>query len=154
MPANPLARLLKQNAELEPVSDRLELIRVLQKRYRGLAPENLAAASRVCAIEGTTVVILADNAPVATALRALAPRLLEGLCASARSKTALNQTAVKPKQYQEFTGVRIEVQVASGKARRTVYARGKLPKAKLGEVAEGLSDSPLKEALRRIAAKD
>ena len=148
MTANSLARLLKQNAELEPVSDRLERIRALQKRYLGLAPENLAVASRVCAIDGTTVVILADNAPVATALKALAPRLLEGFSSGSRSKTP-----VKPKQYQEFTAIRIEVQVASGKARRPVYARGKLPKAKLGEVAETLADSPLKDALRRIAGK-
>ena len=149
MAANSLARLLKQNAELEPVSDQLEWIRELQKRYRGLAPENLAEASRVCAIDGTTVVILADNAPVATALKALAPRLLEGLCTAARSKTL-----AKLKQDQEFTAIRIEVQVASGKPRRPVYARGKLPKAKLGEIAETLSDSPLKETLRRIAGKD
>ncbi len=94
------------------------------------------------------MVILADNAPVATALKALAPRLLEGLGTASRSKTN-----VKSKQYQEFTAIRIEVQVASGKPRRPVYARGKLPKAKLGEVAETLADSPLKDALRRIAGK-
>ena len=146
--ANSLARLLKQNAELEPVSDRLERIRVLQKRYLSLAPGNLAVASRVCAIDGTTVVILADNAPVATALKALAPRLLAGLGTSENS-----QAHGKPKQDQEFTSIRIEVQVAAGKARRPVYARGKLPKEKLGAVAESLSDSPLKEALRRIARK-
>ena len=146
--ANSLARLLKQNAELEPVSDRLERIRVLQKRYLSLAPGNLAVASRVCAIDGTTVVILADNAPVATALKALAPRLLAGLGTSENS-----QAHGKPKQDQEFTSIRIEVQVAAGKPRRPVYARGKLPKEKLGAVAESLSDSPLKEALRRIARK-
>ena len=144
MAANSLARLLKQNVELGAVSDRLERIRLLQKRYRGLAPENLATASRVCAIDGTTLVILADNAPVATALKALAPRLLAGLGPAAHGK-------LKPDQ--EFTSIRIEVQVGSGKPKRTVYARGKLPKEKLGEVAEGLSDSPLKEALRRIARK-
>lgn len=148
MVANSLARLLKLNAELDPVSDRLERIRVLQKRYQGLAPENLAAASRVCALDGTTLVILADNAPVATALKALAPRLLAGLGPAEGSRAH-----GKPKQDQEFTSIRIEVQVAAGKPRRPVYARGKLPKEKLGAVAETLSDSPLKEALRRIARK-
>jgi hypothetical protein len=117
---------------------------MLQKRYRGLAPENLAAASRVCAIDGTTLVIIADNAPVATALKALAPRLLAGLGSAAHGK-------LKPDQ--EFTSIRIEVQVSPGKPKRIVYARGKLPKEKLGAVAEGLSDSPLKEALRRIVRK-
>ena len=78
MPAESVAKLLSENADLGPLKERLEQIQRLQRRFRTLAPEALAEASRVCAIEGTTVVICATSGPVAAALRQIAPRLLAG----------------------------------------------------------------------------
>jgi hypothetical protein len=142
MPPDPIAKLLDQNAELRPLTERLLLVKRLQRRYRTLAPEQFAAASRVCAIDGTTVVICASSGPVAAALRQIAPRLLQGLQGVRVSKHSRDQ---------EFTSIRIEVQVAVPVRKRPVVARGEVPKDKLAKVAQGLADSPLKDALERMA---
>jgi hypothetical protein len=139
-----LSKLLGDNADLRPLALRLEFIKRLQRRYRTLAPGPLAEASRICAIDGTTVVVLATSGPVAAALRHLAPRLLEGLRESARKSS-------KGSGDQELTSIRIEVQVKDGTPRRRVVARAEMPREALAKVARGLADSPLKETLERIA---
>ena len=142
MAAEPISKLLGENSELRPLSERLADIKRLQKRYGTLAPESLARASRVCAIDGTTVVICAASGPVAAALRQLAPRLLEGLRGVRR--------ASKQQRDQELTSIRIEVQVEVPTPRRPVKARGEMPRERLAESAGRMSDSPLKETLTRI----
>jgi hypothetical protein len=144
MATEPLSRLIGNSAELQPLARQLKLVRRLQKRYRTLAPENLASTSRVCAIEGTTVVICAASGPVAAALRHLAPRLLEALRESQRENP-------KHSRDQELTSIRIEVQVEAPAPRRVVRARGEVPSEKLAGIAAKLSDSPLKSELERIA---
>ena len=149
MATEPLARLLRRNPELAPVRERLDRVARLQGRYRSLVPVELASSSRVCAVDGTTVVVRADNAPVAAALRALAPRLLAGLNAGPDSgKNSKN--SLKNKRDQELTAMRVEVQVDAPPPARPVRPRGALPVEKLAGVAAGLSESPLKEALERI----
>jgi hypothetical protein len=140
-----VSRLLDENAELKPLTTRLAHIKRLQRRYRTLAPERLAEASRVCAIDGTTVVICADNGPVAAALRHLAPRILEDL------RRAAAQNSSKHPRDQELTSIRIEVQVKMPQARTRVQARGEVPVEKISGVAGKLSDSPLKTTLERMA---
>jgi hypothetical protein len=139
-----VSKLLGENAELMPLAQRLERIKRLQRRYRTLVPEPLVEASRVCAIDGTTVVVMATSGPVAAALRQIAPRLLQGLREAARKSS-------KHSGDQELTSIRIEVQVKDGTPRRRVIARPEIPREALGRVAEGLADSPLKEALERLA---
>ena len=146
MASEPISKLLGDNAELRPLAERLQYIKRLQKRYRTLAPENLAAASRVCAIDGTTVVVCAASGPVAAALRHLAPRLLEGLQASRKTS--------KHSRDQELTSIRIEVQVDKPAPPRPVKPRGPMPREKLAGLAERMADSPLKEELERIARSD
>jgi hypothetical protein len=146
MPAEPLRRLLGRSPELDLVRDRLEQVRQLQERYRSVAPDGLASSSRVSAVEGTAVVIRADNAPVAAALKAMAPRLLAKLLDAAPPR----EKSPKIKRDQELTSLRVEVQVTAPPPRRTVVARGEVPVDKLAELAGRLSDSPLKEALTRI----
>jgi hypothetical protein len=146
MASESIARLLGENSELKPLAARLAHIKRLQKRYLSVVPEQLATASRVCAIDGTTVVICASSGAVAAALRHLAPRMLEGLRASARKSS-------KYPEDQELTQIRIEVQVAIPAPKRRVVTRGEVPAERLSEVAEGLSDSPLKETLERIAGE-
>ena len=141
MASESIAKLLDENAELRPLAERLLQIKRLQKRYRTLAPEELGNASRVCAIDGTTVVIGASSGPVASALRHLAPRLLEGLRSVRRSKHSRDQ---------ELTSIRIEVQVEAPVRKRTVVARGEMPRDKLAGLADKLSEGPLKETLERI----
>ncbi|MBK8321147.1 MAG: DUF721 domain-containing protein [Betaproteobacteria bacterium] len=64
MATRPLARLLRENADLEQVRDRLAEVTLLQERFRQVAPATLSQACRVCAVDGSTVVVRADNAPV------------------------------------------------------------------------------------------
>ena len=146
MASESIARLLGGNAELRPLAERLQHIKRLQKRYRTLIPDNFAEASRVCAIDGTTVVICAASGPVAAALRHLAPRILEGLRGARKPP--------KSSWDQELNSIRIEVQVERAEPRRPVKARGEMPREKLNGLAERLSDSPLKETLQRLARDD
>ena len=143
MATESISKLLGTSTELRPLAERLVLIKRLQKRYRTLAPENLAQASRVCAIEGTTIVVCAASGPVAAALRHLAPRLLEGLRAT--------RSTSKHSRDQELTSIRIEVQVERAEPQRPVKPRSEIPVEGLARVAEKLSDSPLKTELERIA---
>ena len=140
-------RLLDENAELKPLASQLARIRHLQRRYRTIAPPELTPASRVCAIDGTTIVICADSGAIAAALRHLAPRLFEGLREAARKSS-------KHPRDQELTSIRIEVQVTVARRRVPVLPRGEMPADKLSEVARGLGDSPLKTTLEEIAARD
>jgi hypothetical protein len=144
MASESIAKLLVDNAELRPLAERLEHIKRLQKRYRTLAPEQLAQLSRVCAIDGTTVVICASSGPVAAALRHLAPRLLEGLRGTPRKSS-------KHARDQELTSIRIEVQVDRPAPKRQVRSRGEMPHDQLSRLAAALPDSPLKETLERIS---
>jgi hypothetical protein len=146
MATEPLARLLRDNPDLAPIRDRLEQVRRLQGRYRSVVPVELASSSRVCAVDGTTVVVRADNAPVAAALRSLAPRLLAGLNASSRPES----NSLKYKRDQELTALRVEVQVDAPAPARRVRRREELPVERLAEVARKLADSPLKDTLERI----
>lgn len=147
MATHSVAKLLRASAELLPLQEQLDAIKCLQQRYRSVAPGDLAKASRVCAIEGTTVVIRASSGPVAAALRQVAPRILEAL-RGLDSGTLRN--SLKENEIRELTGIRVEVQVEARPARRAVKAREPLPVERISKLAEGLSDSPLKETLRRI----
>jgi len=144
MATESISKLLGDNAELRPLSERLQYIKRLQKRYRTIAPESLASASRVCAIEGTTVVICAASGSVAAALRHLAPRVLQALQQGGKTS--------KHSRDQELTSIRIEVQVDPPVPKRVVRARPEMPRGKLGELAGRLADSPLKEELARISS--
>ena len=146
MATEPLARLLGDCPDLAPIRDRLDQVRRLQGRYRSVVPAALASSSRVCAVDGTTVVVRADNAPVAAALRALAPRLLAGL----NSPADPDKNPLKIKRDQELTALRVEVQVDPPPLPRKVRPREDIPVERLAEVAKGLSDSPLKDSLDRI----
>jgi len=139
MAANSVAKVLRASAELHALRERLDAIELLQRLYRSVAPGDLAKASRVCAIEGTTVVISATSGPVAAALRQVAPRLL----------TAIRK-GLKENENPQLTGIRVEVQVEARPVRRAVKPREPLPTEKLSRLAEELSDSPLKDTLRKI----
>src|SRR2546421_12772928 len=145
MASESISRLLDENADLRPLTARLAHIKRLQRRYRTVALERLADSSRVCAIDGTTVVICADSGPVAAALRHLAPRILEDL------RRAAHANSSKHPRDQELTSIRIEVQVNVPPPRTRVHARGEIPVDKISGVADGLADSPLKQTLQRIA---
>jgi len=146
MAAESIAKLLGASAELQTLAARLAHIKRLQRRYRTLAPGPLAEASRVCAIDGTTIVISAASGPVAAILRQLAPRLLEGFREAARKSP-------KHSVDQDFNSIRIEVQVKEVTNRRPAKPLPDLPREKLEALASTLADSPLKDTLRKMSRK-
>ena len=143
MASESIAKLLGDSAEVRSIAERLQLIKRLQRRFRTLVPESLADASRVCAIDGTIVVVCASSGPVAAALRHLAPRLLEGLRGVRRNP--------KHPRDQELTSLRVEVQVERTLPRAPVVGRPELPREKIARLASTLGDSPLKRELERMA---
>jgi hypothetical protein len=144
MATEPISKLLG-SPELQPLAARLEDIKRLQRRYRAIVPESLAQASRVCAIDGSVVVVGAANGAVASALRQIAPRLLEALRGTRKS--------AKHSTDQDINSIRVEVQVTIPQRRKAPEPRGNMPTEKLGKVADGLADSPLKETLQRMAGQ-
>jgi hypothetical protein len=145
MASESIAKLLGDSAELRPLAERLAYIKRLNRRYRTLVPESLAEASRVCAIDGTTVVVCAASGALAATLRHLAPRLLEGL-RGVRANP-------KSSRDQELNAIRIEVQVSTSQPKKPVVPREPMPHDKLAALAERLADSPLKEALKQMAPR-
>jgi hypothetical protein len=143
MAQNRVSRLLGDNPELEPLRQRLARVTGLQRAYLSFAPERLAKSSRVCAIEGSVIVIVAANGPVATVLKQLAPRLLEKLKSSTKSMLD-----------QELTGIRVEVQADRPAPTRPAKPRSAMPRERFAEWAAGMQASVLKETLERLAQVD
>jgi hypothetical protein len=141
MASDPISRHLGRSSELQPLREQLGRIERLQERYRSVAPERLQQLSRVCAIDGTTVVVCVANGAVAAALRHLSPRILQ----------AIRSGSPKDAEDQELTEIRIEVQVSATTPKAPPKPRGEMPREQLGEVADKLSDGPLKETLGRMA---
>jgi hypothetical protein len=139
---NDLHTLLSENDTLQPLLVTLRRVNKLQQIYLEALAEALpeqqgfAQASRVSAILGNTVVIIAANAPVAALLRQVLPRLLSKF----------------QKQEQKLTLVRVEVQPDWGGVAGAEPGKPRipLPGARLDELTAALSDSPLKQALVQI----
>lgn len=146
MPFEPVSRLLHHSAELAGVRDRLASVARLQARFRRAVPESLAAASRVSAIDGSTVVIGADNGSVASALRAVAPRLLAALQGRPEA-----QKEPKSETNQDVTEIRVQVQVVANPPSRVRPRPAPPSPEQLSRLAQGLSESPLRETLERMA---
>lgn len=143
--SNTLHTLLNENDTLQPLVARLRQVNSLNQIYfEALADalpefEGFAQASRVSAIVGTTIVISAANGPVAAKLKQVVPRLLLKF----------------QMQEQKLTSIRIEVQpdwavATTAAAAAKSPARNPIPDEKLADLADSLSDSPLKSALEQI----
>jgi len=125
--------------ELRQLSRKAEQLVALQRHYERLAPPSLMRASRVLQLERQTLTLAADNSAIAAKLRQLAPEL-----------TILFQGAGC-----EVTGIQVKVQVALPPIKYTpipalLSATGR---QRLIDLADKLADSPLKNALLRLAKK-
>ena len=123
--------------ELRQLSQKAAQLLELERCYKQIIPPSLGRASRVMQLEQQTLTISADNGAVAAKLRQLAPQL-----------TQLFQDGG-----HEVTGIQVRVQVALSpqiyrSSPATVSATGR---QRLADLAEKLPDSPLKNALQRLA---
>jgi hypothetical protein len=111
----------------------------LQQKLLTTVPQPLAQTCCVKQLRAGTLILLAENAAIATKLKQLAPRLL---------------TAYQ-KQGNEVTSIRIEVQVKDG--RQGSQIKDNPRKLSIESIAilenflNDLPDSPLKQALTNLA---
>jgi hypothetical protein len=122
--------------ELRQLSRKAMGLLALQRHYEQLVPPTLARSSHVLQLEGQILTLAADNGAVAAKLRQLAPELTGQF----RNKGC------------EVAGIQVRVQVSSSSDRPPLPARlSAAGRKRLIESAAELPDSPLKDALQRLA---
>ncbi len=120
--------------------DRTLPLRELQALYFQCVPANLRSISRVGALDGDVLKLFADTGAAATRLRLLAPVLL----AEFRSKG------------WQVSSIRVAVQVRTDgrtAGRPTPKFVDSDGQKALGKLAETLEESPLKDAVTRLAKR-
>ena len=136
MAAHKIGDILAASSELTNLSRAAHRLAELERLLLSATPRALSEATRIKSFRAGTLVVSADNAAVASRLKLLAPQLL---------------IRIRERE-PEVTGIRVEVQPATGPARRRSQKRaitdGAL--AELRSLAEALTESPLKAALNRM----
>ena len=138
MPARKLDFYFSAAEPLRVLSAEARRLAEWQQAFLKAAPPVLTQSCRVGALRGDILILLADNAAVASKLRQLAPRLLTSF----------------RKQGFKATSIQIRVQVDRRWAPAAKPGQRKLSAEtleNLEKLAEGLEDSPLKRALRTMA---
>lgn len=141
MPAHKISFYLNASDKLRSLADEARRIAQLQQVFLKTAPQSLTQGCCVRQLRAGTLFLLAENAAIAAKLKQLAPRLLSSY----------------RKLGEEITSIRVEVQVTEG-APNTISKRE--PKRlsletidNIEGLAAGLEESPLKQALTRLAAR-
>ncbi len=132
-----LNSFLGASREMRPLLGKAKVLATLQRHYETIAPPALAKHSQVLWMERGILTLSANNGAIAAKLRQLAPDLAMQL----RDKGC------------EVTSIHIKVQV-SPKAEVHQPKAAKLSatdRQHFAELAAHLPDSPLKQALQRIA---
>lgn len=130
---------LRTSQELRRFAGEASRLAALQEHYQAIVPTALGHGSQVIQLKQQTVVIAATNGAIAAKLRQITEELISLFQARGC----------------EVTGIRVTVQVASP-APKPVSARRQLgPGARkaLDKLQGALPDSPLRQALRRLAHK-
>jgi len=136
-----LDRLIDTLPALKPQAGRLARLARLQRVYGAAVAPWLAATSRVGWVDGTTLMLVADNGAAATTLRQRLPSLTSCLQAEDRA----------------LTGVKVTVQVSSrGVGAEPAPKRAKLTPAaarELARLAAALPPSPLRATVAEFAQR-
>ena len=141
MPVRRISDYINASNRLRPLVTKARRAAGLDQVLLQAVPPSLAHSYRVKEERGGTLVLVAENAAVASKLKQLAPRLL-------RAYQDLGE---------KITGIRIEVQVdsASGISSGGHNARGLTSDSidNLRQLATRLEESPLKAALTKLAGR-
>ena len=141
MPAHKIDFYLNSSSSLRALAKEARHIAELQQVFLKISPQPLNQACCVKQLRAGTLFLSAENAAIAAKLKQLAPRLL---------------TAYE-KQGFEITSIRVEVQVreaAPGAAPKRAPKRLSVETIEnLERLAAQLEDSPLKQALTNLAAR-
>jgi hypothetical protein len=142
MPVRKVADILGDSPDLTSLTVVARRATELQRVYSQIVPAQLGQASRIGWVRAGVLFVAAANGAVAAKLRQLAPRILDRFS----------------REGFEFNAMRIEVQVGHGAARRPAKAARRPLSAKalasICRTANGLTDSPLKAALARLARSE
>lgn len=128
---------LASNQDLRQLSSKAGQLNALQRHYESIAPPSLRRSSQVLQLHQQTLVIAANNGAVAAKLRQMTAELISLFQARGC----------------EITGIQIKVQVAVPPRAILSEPRklGKEARAALSELQGNLADSPLRNAIRRLA---
>ena len=141
MPARRINFYLNTSDRLRSLTHEARRNAELHQVLVNIAPLELTQACRVKQLRDGTLTLLAENAAIAAKLKQLAARLL----------------VAYQKQRCEVTSIRIEVQVREAVAAPVAARESKRLSIEtienLEKLAEGLEDSPLKQALTTLAAR-
>ena len=141
MPAHKLDFFLNSSEPLRNLARAARQLYELQQILVVNAPLELTQACRVKQLRAGILFLLADNAAVATQLKHLSQRLL----------------ACYQKQGREVTSIRIEVQVTNPAPAPPSPSESKSLSIEtienINNLANQLEESPLKDALTRLAAR-
>jgi hypothetical protein len=134
-----LNSFITSNKELSQISGKVRQLRAIQRHYEQISPATLLRSSQVIQLDNFVLTLGANNSAVAAKLRQMTPELI--------------------KQLQlhgcEVTGIQVRVQVTIP----TTPTSNKTPvispqgKQKILDLADKLSESPLKQALQRLIDK-
>lgn len=130
---------LASNQELRQLSSKAGQLAALQRHYEAIAPPSLQRSSQVLQLHQQTLLIAANNGAVAAKLRQMTTELISLFQARGC----------------EITGIQIKVQVTVPPPTIPSEPRklGKEARDALSELQENLADSPLKNAIKRLARR-
>lgn len=125
------------NPELRSLLDTVQTLAELQRHFAHVAPPQFAQSSQVLGLRHGTLSIATTNGALAAKLRQLAPEIVAKL----------------QNRGCEVSGIRVKVQVdyTPSAPKHTVRTLTKTAQHQLLELSQSLGDSPLKQALEKLA---
>jgi hypothetical protein len=127
--------LLNAQPELRPLLSKARMLSVMEQQFMAVAPEFLTAATRVSDFENGSLTLIASSPVIAAKLRQMSPDLVQSM----RGRGCAVDT------------LKIRVEVIFKAAAPTPRTLGPHALDALHTLEEGLEDSPLKQALARLA---
>jgi hypothetical protein len=137
---NRLNAILNSSNELSQLAHKARQLKALQQAFELVIPASLKSACHVMHLDKTILTVSADNGAISSKLRQMTTELVSKLhiigC--------------------EVTLIQVVVQVSApaympSAEKRTISLSGK---TRLTKLAESLTDSPLKDALNRLAKRN
>ncbi len=123
--------------ELRPLISKAQVLSDLHRHFSSVAPSYLAQSSMVSGLQFGTLTVVAANATVAAKLRQLAPELV----------------VLLQNRGCEVSGIRVKVQVSFVPIppKNAPRQLSKTARNALDDLSASLEESPLKQALKKLA---
>ena len=135
----PLKTLLNNSAEFRSILGKAQILGALQLQFTAATPAHLAQTCQVLSLEFGTLTIATGNATVAAKLRQLAPEIVSNLKNGGC----------------EVNGIRVKVQVSypAPPTKGTARQLSSTAQNAIKQLGDSLADSPLKDALNKMAGR-